>query len=288
MQTMGPKQLSLAMAGLDLGAIGLAVPGTRGSRSRTGLDGASMLKALVGRARALGFEALQIDGSMAGLRARELDRSARRDMAALLRRSELACSGVDLVIPAEHVLRTANVDRAVSSTLEAIGLAADLGSLARGSVAARASASDVSVSMTLPEKLPADVLSTIESACQARGVRVGDHAFPVRAAADGTPSIGVGIDPAAVLGAGQDPAAVVAGLGGRLVSARLSDISKSLAGVRVAPGSGSGRLDLLGYQVGLHAARYGGKVVMDLRAVGDQARAIESAVRAWGAAASRT
>ena len=75
----------------------------------------------------LGFRAVTISAARAGLRPRELDRSARRGLAAELRRLELHCTGIDLFLPREHYQRSEHVDRAIAAATGAIELADDLG-----------------------------------------------------------------------------------------------------------------------------------------------------------------
>lgn len=222
-------------------------------------------------AASVGFRQVQLDGAMPGVRARELDRSGRRDLAALLRRLELAPSGLDLWIPPEHFLDPLRVDRAVAATVGAMELAADLAALAGGGGRGV-------VSVLLPENLPAEVLEGLVSKAEGIGARLADHRFPPRElAADGRGPIGVGVDPAAVLMAGADPAAVVSRAGAALVSARLSDASTV---GRVGPGAREGRLDELSYVVALGTAGYERSLVLDLRGVGDQEGAMRGVLGA--------
>src|SRR5688572_21716696 len=83
-------------------------------------------RALIEWAAGLGYRAVQLDGTMAGLRARELDRSGRRDLAALLRRLELGYSGLDLWVPEAHFVDGAQQDRAVAAVVAGLELSAEL------------------------------------------------------------------------------------------------------------------------------------------------------------------
>lgn len=271
-----PNPLSISLAGLRRDDA--AVPWAGGAR------------AAVQWAGTLGVRAVQLDATAAGLRARELDRSARRDLAALLRRHELQLTGLDLWLPGEHLVDASHVDRAVAAIVGAIGLAAEVAPLANGGgVGGRC------VSVMLPVKIGADVLAQIGAEAERQGVRIADHAWPPgaernegkKASADdakpaeaGWPrAIGVGLDPAAVALAGEEIGGAAARVADRLVSARLCDLSS--AG-RVLPGSADGRLDLLAYRVSLSLAAGVVPVVVDLRGLTEQDAAARRMIESWG------
>jgi sugar phosphate isomerase/epimerase len=218
-------------------------------------------RAAIDWAAGLGIAGVQIDAMAAGVRPRDLDRSARRDLAALLRRSHLALSGLDLWIPPEHFVDAAKADRALAAALAAIELSADLARLTEGSPTP-------ALSVVLPELLAAEARTAITNQSQTHGVGVADHALK--------PIMGAGLDPAAILLAGQDPGAAAARAGASLVSARLSDAS--LTG-RVAPGAG--RLDEITYLASLSVAGYQRPLVLDLRGVPNQAAAASAVVSRW-------
>lgn len=255
------------MGGLDAAALGIeAAPG--GERIRQIIDWLS-------RSAPAGLRAVRLDATAPGIRARELDRSGRRDLASLLRRGELAFAGVDAFVPPEHLTKPDSVDRAVSGILGAIDLAADLTSLAAGAVVTRSplrTGTPASVSITIHEKTPPDVVRTIADHADGRGVRIADHAWggAARESADPDATIGIGFDPAVALGMGVDPLALAARLGRRIACARLSDIGAN--GERVAPGSG--RLDVGAYLITLATSGYAGSAILDLRALKNQSRAI--------------
>ena len=262
--------VAVAMAGLDLDAAGLAPIAPGGERVR----------GLIGWLARAGARGLRIDATAAGIRPRELDRSGRRDLAALLRRSELAFAGVDFFIPPEHFLKPDMVDRAVSGVLAAIDLAADLAGLGAGSVVTR-STSPASVSIVLPEKLAPDMRRSLSDHALSQGVRLADHAWPIGerdgGSADEGEAIGIGLDPATVLSAGADPIMLAAKIGSRLVCARLSDIGAGAPGsARIAPGSG--RLDVTAYLATLVTVGYTGHVILDLHGLRDPAGAIAGVV----------
>ncbi len=219
-------------------------------------------RALIEWAKADGIRGVVLDGTLATMRARELDRSARRDLAALLRRLGLTLGGIDLWIPPRHFAEGAFVDRATAAVLGTTELAGELSDLlgqSRGST---------TVSLELPGELHQDTVRMLKADLQARVV---DHRV---GAVPGGPT-GVGVDPAAVLMAGSDPADVMMRLAGREPSGRLSD-----AGSVGRCAVGAGRLDVRGYAMA-SAAAGAGRVILDLRGLEDANAARESALRAW-------
>ena len=109
------------------------------------------------------FDAIQLDATLSGLRPRDLDHRARQDVLALLNRSNLRLSGMDLFIPRDHYLATEHLDRAMQATLASIELAADFGR--------------IPLSIALPIQQMADDTKTalIESA-EGHSVRLAVHA----------------------------------------------------------------------------------------------------------------
>lgn len=213
-----------------------------------------------------GFRWLQLNGAARGFRARELDSSARRDLAGTLTRAEVRLSGMDLWIPPEHFADPVHVDRgvgAVVSTAELLGELRRLGATTTTPV----------VCVMLPGEPHEGVPSALAAAGDAHGVVVVDHA---PTAAD---TAVWGADPAAVLMGGGEPSTEVSRRGPRVMAARLNDAN---AMGRCAVGSG--RLDVLEYAMALSTAGVGGPVVVDLRGLPDAARAIERAKRAWAEA----
>ncbi|HZW10381.1 MAG TPA: hypothetical protein VFF69_10800 [Phycisphaerales bacterium] len=231
-------------------------------------SGAADPRAPLEWAGASGFRWVTLDAATPGLRPRELDRSGRRDLAALLRRLELGFAGLDLWIPAPHFLDPALADRALAAASEAARLAADIASLSGGHRI---------VSVTLPAEMPPPALESLLAHADSHGVVIADHAWPPREGED-PELLGVGIDPASVLAAGDNPAKAAARLGSRLAVARLSDSSEI---GRVEPGRGHGRLNDLAYTVALATAGYDRPVVLDLRAVPEPQAAALRALRWW-------
>jgi sugar phosphate isomerase/epimerase len=210
---------------------------------------------------ASGVQAVQIDATMPGLRPRELDTSARRDIRALARRQGVTISGVDLFIPPTHFIEAANIDRAMHAARAALELARDLAE----------DASTAQVATELPEKLAESTLADLRSSAQQVGASLADCAWPPRAIASSTHAdVRIGIDPAAVFATGQDLLASIAKLPGTPVHARLSDLSAS---GRVE--AGKGRLDIMTYYVTLSTKGYAAPLVIDLRGLRDQENVLE-------------
>lgn len=210
-----------------------------------------------------GARAVQLDATLDGIRPRQLDRSARRDLAALLRRLELSLSGLDAWIPPEHLVDAARVDRAMDALLMAIEMAQELAGLVGG-------ASRGVVSMALPEGLGDGLREQLAGHAERCGVLIADH----RVGAVATEGVALGVDPAAVLLAGGDPATAAARAGMSLATARLSD-----ADVVARAEPGRGRLDVLNYAMSTRVAGYAGPMVVDVR--GLRASAQATAVTAW-------
>jgi len=204
----------------------------------------------------MGYRAIQIDASVPGIRPRELDRSARRDVASLLRRLQLAFSGVDLWIPSGHFADLAHAGRATEAVLQAADFAADIARLNADSFAV--------VSIALGPNTPMTVIAELARAADRYGVSIADHRWPSEK--EGELALPRGVDPAAILMGGGDPAAEVSRGAAIPAAARLSDAN---AVGRVA--AGEGRLDVLAYEVALATRGYGGAIVVDLRGVRDQA-----------------
>jgi sugar phosphate isomerase/epimerase len=243
-----------------------------------------------------GVRAVQLDATVPGLRPRELDRSARRDIASLLRRLELAFAGLDLSIPVSHFADPAMLDRAVKATQDAITLAADIATLSPSPSGITADAGRM-VAITLPATLGADVRSTLVSHAQSCKVTLADFRWPLpelerpaptstgRAVhkPDGFASVvvptaslvatsnpefnfGCGLDTGTLLVAGLNPAKAIARLAtlhpGQPAQIRLTDAA---AGRRVPLGDGD--LDELSVDVACQVAGYRGYAIVDLRGI---------------------
>ena len=246
---------------VDLSLVGL------GGRSPGG-----SVRAAIDHATRLGFQGVRIDGTRPGVRARELDRSARRDLAATIRRAGLVFGGLDLFLPPAHLGPGHLQDRAATAVEHAIGLAGDLAPLG-GDDRARV------VSLELPRDAD-DVITRLAERAARAGVILCDHAWPPR---DADPDgLAVGLDPSVVLLAGDSPAKGAARLGARLASARLSDADG--AG-RCGVGARGARLELPAYAASLAIAGVCA-VAVDPRGLPDPIAGARTAREAWRAASA--
>lgn len=216
-------------------------------------------------AAGLGYRAVQLNGGAAGSRARELSRTGRRDIAALLRRHEMACSGVDLWVPSAHFLDPAHSDRAAEAVGEALLLAADIASLSSGRGV---------LCVALPGDAAAGgIIAAVAERARTSGAILADSSWPQRWTSQG---IAACIDPATILLAGEvsvSPAKALALAGPAAACVRLSDLGP---GGRVEPGTG--RVDLLAYLVAASTVSGGVTPVVDLRGIADQG-AVAAAVQ---------
>lgn len=228
-----------------------------------------------------GFQAVQLDAALSGLRPRDLDRRARKDLLALLQRLSLRPAGLDLFIPRKHFLEPAHQDRAVGAALAAVELAADLGRLP--------------LSLPLPaHKLVDEVRRTLLEAADGHGVPLAVHCEDhlddlLKWVTDaGLPQFGVALDPAAALARGQDPATTVQRVSPHLLVGRLADLlvegddedDAGAIGTRCA--LGEGRLDVAGLRLSLDLCpRRLGPVVLDLRGVVNPLAAAQRAQQVW-------
>lgn len=224
------------------------------------------------RLHELRFRFVQLSASQPGLKPRDLDHSARRDLVSTLRRCEIEIAGVDLWIPVEHFSDPSHVDRAVNAAVDAVIFAADLGR--------------VPISLTLPsdtesQNAPAnEATAAVIAACERYGVPLADHAVP--------PSkrprhdlLGIGIDPVAWLASsgGFDAAQITSSMPRSILSARLGDLSRT--GSRQPLAQPGGRLNLQEYRIALSAAGYGCPVVLDARQWNNPWQAVQVARQAW-------
>ena len=239
-----PVPIAISLAGLDRN---VKAPWGAGARAAINWAGAT------------GWRAITLDATAPDTRPRALDSSARRDLAAALRRAELAFAGLDLWIPAEHFTRPDAIDRAIAAATSACDLAAALHTLAGAPPGGGA------VNLTLPAEAP-EARAALGAAAHRCGVRIADTTWPP--APDLDEALSLGLDPAAILLAGADPIQAAAQHGATCASARLTDLAPI---GRVAPGAG--RLDVDAYLITLDVAGFNGHAVLDLRGVPDQARA---------------
>ena len=225
-----------------------------------------------------GFKAVQLDATLPGLRPRELDTTARRDLLATATRSGLSIAGLDFFIPAEHYNDPEHTDRAAHAAAQACSLAGDLGR--------------VTVSLNLPAgKADAALVQSIIDSASRHGVSLALHdeadvdRLQAWLAEHAPPHVGVGLDPAAMLIRDLDPIAAAQSLDSVLCVARLSDASKGQAdGGRQVVGAGS--LPVMPYRVSIDLApRRTGPVVLDLRGLATPMSAMQRAKAVWDNAA---
>jgi len=202
-----------------------------------------------------GFRHVQLSAMIPQMRPRDLDRSARRDLAARLRRLELTPTGLDLWIPESHFHDPAHVDRALAAVLQAIDLAADLGRL--------------TLSLSITHESAEQVVPTIRDRADTVGVRIANFAQPAE-------PFGIGIDPAACLTRDENPA-TVALTAGTIAAARFSDVDAD----HIPVVHGTGRLDIGEYQIALITAGYEQPVVLDLHRLQHAEAVIEPGRKVW-------
>ncbi len=203
-----------------------------------------------------GFRCIQLSAALPSMRPRELDRSARRDVLARMRRLEVVLAGIDLWIPLEHFADDTTSDRAMAATMNAIELAADFGG--------------APLSIEFPESMDATCIAAIHDRADVCGITIIDFG------GHHEDTFCVGVDPAFALTHDADPAALVSNaknLGG----VRFSDADR--AG-RVMPGSG--RLDVVALQAALMTATPVTSIVpLDLRSLANPLTAMLNAKDRW-------
>jgi len=226
------------------------------------------------------FESVVLDVSLKGIRPRELDQRARKDLLAAIARAGLRLGGVELFVPRKHLLASDTVDRAVSALLEAIELTGDL---------AR-QAGRLSLVTALPlGKLDEQTVKFLIEAAEGRGIALAVHgesdleSAVAWAESLSLPSVGLAIDPATLLLQGQDPCEVLQQQSKYLLSARLSDADVG-QGQRTPVGQGD--LDVMAYRISADLAKQRvGPMVLDLRGAGPGGAAMQQAAKAWDDAA---
>jgi sugar phosphate isomerase/epimerase len=240
-----------------------------------GVDFGPTLRATLAWAGAAGFTAACLDTTAPGVRARDLDRSARRDLAASMRRVGLVSGGVDLLLPPEHLTDPRHADRAIAAAVGALGLASDLAGLTEGRAV---------VSMVLPPPDgPTGWRDALVGEAQRVGARIADFAPSVSAHADSASPFGIGIDTAATLAAGADPARAISRAGPVLDAVRLADWDGA-ARVPV----GRGRLDELALRVAIATSGFTGFVAVDTRGLADPRGGAERALDRFGGRSKHT
>ncbi len=220
--------------------------------------------------RVLGVRGIALDAAAPDFRPRELSRSARRDLAASLRRRELEFTGLDLWIPPEHFSDAIYAHRAIEAVSQAAEMSTELATLVGGR-------SKPVVSVVLPMEMNQTEREAIGDHAQRVGAIIADHQ---PGQANHPAGIGIGIDPAMVLMAGSSPGKAVTHAGKDLASVRLSDLS---AMGRCMVGAQGSKLDVQGYAGALIVAGQQW-IVLDVRELPDPSAAADHGRRAWAQA----
>tara|TARA_R110002072_G_scaffold42064_22_gene119296 strand:- start:207082 stop:207900 length:819 start_codon:yes stop_codon:yes gene_type:complete len=246
-------------------------------------------RAIIDAIASTSTRAIALDATHPGLRPRTLSRSARRDLAATLRRSELTFVGLDLWIPPEHFTDRAHAHRAIEALTQACELSAELASLVGSAGSAKTAAGGQSrpvVSTMLPSELALSDRQALDAAAQSLGAIIADHhpePTPLEThSTDLIAGLAIGIDPALILMNGQSPGKAITHAGKALASARLNDVN---AMGRCAVGAPGSKLDLTSYAGALIVAGHQW-VTLDVRDMPDPILAIQRAQHAWAQAGS--
>ncbi|MBM91972.1 MAG: hypothetical protein CMJ35_10225 [Phycisphaerae bacterium] len=231
--------------------------------------GAAHPRAAIDTIATLGVRGITLDAARSGLRPRELGRSARRDLASLLRRLELEFTGLDLWVPPEHFTTPSSAQRAIDAVGQAMEMAGELAPLVGGR-------SQPVVSVLLPPELGEDARTTLGAMAQQHGATLADHAL-LQDTQTQTPGIGVGIDPVFYLTDGSSPAKAITRAGTNLASARLSDTT---AMGRCVIGANGSKLDLTAYAGALIVSGQHW-VTLDVRDIPEPTVAVAKSIEAW-------
>lgn len=249
---------------LHLAQIGFCFRDRGVPETRTLIEWASSL-----RAAATPLTGIVLDATRAGQRPRELDRSARRDLAATLRRAGLHLGALDLFIPVEHYASPAQGDRARAALLAAIDLAREIATLTQSPEAI------VCTEFPPPTEsggLVESLLGSIREHAAEVDVRLAD-------AAPGStrPGIERSVEVARCLMAGTDPVS-------QLTASCILRLSDAAAGKRVPLGRGDADTRAI---AGSWAVLGGQRPpILDLRGLTDAEAAVADAIASWSRAAA--
>ncbi len=229
-------------------------------------------KAAIEEIHAMGVRAITLDASAPDFRPRTLSRSARRDLAASLRRRELEFTGVDLWIPPEHFVDASNAHRAIDAVSQAAEMSSELATLVGGR-------SRPVVSVLLPTDMNQTDRLAIGANAQRVGAIISDHQpeFLTQEQTEHVAGISIGVDPALVLMNGNSPGKAVTHAGEHLASVRLNDLN---AMGRCTVGAPGAKLDIKGYAGALIVAGQEW-VTLDVREMPEPSVAYQQARQAW-------
>lgn len=218
----------------------------------------------------MGVRGITLDASAPDFRPRTLTRSARRDLAASLRRRELAFTGLDLWIPPEHFFDASNAHRAIDAVAQAAEMSSELATLVGGR-------SKPVVSVLLPTDMNETDRLAIGANAQRVGAVITDHQPERSEHVEHVAGIAIGVDPALVLMNGKSPGKAVTHAGEHLASVRLNDMNAMGRCVVGAPG---GKLDIKGYAGALIVVGQDW-ITLDVREMPEPSVAYQHARQAW-------
>ncbi len=243
------------MEGLSLGAgAGPLACSMRGLAAHAHAPARSA-KGLLDWITSAGGRAVVLDATHPELRPRDLGRSARRDLASAIRRSELEWNGVDVFVPTAHLASTEHSDRALAAIVDAIELAGELATLNVGERAV--------VSFDLPDDPVEGVVREIAGAADRTGVVAASLK-------DGHAGLSRAVDLDALSDAGVDAVGAVTG--------------STTAQVRWGGPRVERRVDLLAVTGAMAIRTEPCSAVLDLTRSVEPARTLGAALAAWSKA----
>ena len=241
----------------------------------------------------LGFEFVQLDLHLSGIRPWELDARGRKDLLGKVGRCGAMISGLDYFQSGDAFLSSDRIDQTMARLIEAIGFARDLGG------------AELSICLPL-EGMSDEISGVIGEAAERYGTRVithyeGDMARHVAWLKDlGCGFVRGGMDAGACMGFGQKADQAVHLYKALLGGGRLSDGFLNTGGGAGGSDGGSGGggggsrgrvcvgegdLDVRGYRMGLEFSDgFVGPVVLSLNGLDDPLRGGEMGLRQWEAA----
>lgn len=228
--------------------------------------------------RDAGLSRVTMSAAETGMRPRDLSRSARRDIAAQLRKGGVSCIGVELWIPQRHFAEGEHQQRAVDALTDAIRYAAEMSELTDGAAALHTSlplATDEDSSEQLPTVIHPCTRAVLDDAAS-HGVDVIDHG--VFGTSDQGMSAGcsIGIDCSLEVMRASDPVDKLLHHSSRVRSLRLSD---AVGGSRVRIGSGD--LDMFKLIITWSTLREKPALVIDLRGIESPEIALTATIDAY-------
>lgn len=206
-------------------------------------------------------------------RPRDFDRSARRDLVAVMQRFELRCACIDCFVPSAHFLDPAHVDRVTAAAVDAIELAAEIASIeghvGGGIVVLSAPAK--------PEGVACFAIDAIRASAEHHGVCV---AIPATDPASIASPFFVALDPAQILANSGDPQTVALAANGRIGAVRIVDLLRSGSRGPIHEPQES-QLDCRGFVIGCRAAGFARDFVVDLRQWIEPERGLLATLQRW-------